>query len=354
MSEALTIGLVLTGGTVGSEYASDDVVRIPASHTDKWGAEVQLLAEAWGDLGSLEVRPYQPLRVLSENMVPENWPLIASAVRAMLAAGDVAGVIVLHGTDTMAYTTAALALMLQDVQAPVVVTGSNLPPNQANSDALTNIRDALIALNSLRHTAGVYLSFAGAPDLPSFVHVATCVRKVRASGQAFFSINRAPVARVENREFVWLSDPPPSPARPVKCEAVDSRVLGIRLYPGIDLHALWGVVEHSGVRGVVIELYASGTGPDVDGGCSLPTFVTRCTSSGVPVFGCLSESAEQEVNLYDSSVSIAEAGLVLLDDVIPETAIVKLMWALSAARDSDEVTTLMLTSMAGERARTKA
>jgi glutamyl-tRNA(Gln) amidotransferase subunit D len=72
------------------------------------------------------------------------------------------------------------------------------------------------------------------------------------------------------------------------------------------------------------------------------------------VFGCVAVPADDEVNLYDSSVDIAEAGAMLLDDILPETALVKLMWVLGATRDPREVREVMATSIAGERARRRA
>jgi L-asparaginase/Glu-tRNA(Gln) amidotransferase subunit D len=349
-ASSLDVGLVLTGGTVGSEYSVDDIVRIPAAVHNKWGAELELISQAWDSAGELIVRPRQPLRALSENIRPRDWLLISAAIRDLVDHDAVSGVLVLHGTDTAAYTSAALSFLLADLDVPIVLTGSNLPPNQPGSDALTNIRDALIAMRSLQR--GVYLSFAGAPQLPSYVHLGTCVRKLRASGQAFYSINREPVGTVSNDTYFHLSTVRHSvQSTDVRSTRFEENVLGLRLYPGLDFEAVWAAVERANSSGLVIELYASATGPDVDGKCSLPTLIKRCADADIPVFGCVTEAAEDEVNLYESSVSIADAGAVLLDDILPETAIVKLMWTLGATRNTDEITRVMETSIAGERAR---
>lgn len=345
---SLDIGLVLTGGTVGSEFSTDKIVRIPTGSGDAvLSAEHELISQAWGSRGELVVRPRQPLRILSENILPGDWPLIADAIRDVVENDGVAGVLVLHGTDTATYTTAALSFLLADLDVPIVLTGSNLPPNQVGSDAVKNIGDALVALAHLRK--GVYLSFAGEQDLPSFVHAGTCVRKRRASGQAFYSINREPVGQVSNGKYVELSEPHTgSTALGLPRTGIDPKVFAIRLYPGLDLDAVWMAVDGH-AHGVVIELYASATGPDVPGPCSLSAFVKRCTTSNIPVFGCVAEAAD-DMNLYESSVAIRKAGAVLLDDVLPETAAVKLMWALPDTKTSEEVRHIMELSFVGERA----
>src|ERR1700674_1575800 len=346
---SLDVGLVLTGGTVGSEFSADEVLHIPAETHAAWGPELELLSQAWGSRGELLVRPRQPLRALSENILPSDWLLIADSIRDLVDHDNVAGVLVLHGTDTATYTTAALSFLLADLSVPIVLTGSNLPPDQAGSDAFVNIGDALVALSAL--DAGVYLLFAGEPSLPSYVHLGTCVRKLRASGQAFYSINRDPVGRVSDGRYMQISKPTNQRwGSDFMTRSVEPQVLGIRLYPGLDLDGVWTMVEQADIRGVILELYASATGPDVRGRCSLPAFVKRCTASRIPVFGCVTEAADDDVNLYESSVAIAKAGAIVVDDILPETAIVKLMWALSGAQSPGDVRRIMEASIAGERA----
>jgi L-asparaginase/Glu-tRNA(Gln) amidotransferase subunit D len=346
--QSLDLGLVLTGGTVASELSPDEVLRIPQPTGAVWGTELDLLSQAWGSRGDLLIRPRQPLRTLSENILPGDWLSIADAARDLVERDNVAGVLVLHGTDTAAYTTAALSFLLADLEVPIVLTGSNLPPDQSGSDALVNIGDALVALSELK--SGVYLSFAGEPGLPSIVHLGTCVRKLRASGQAFYSVNREPVGRVSGGHYMTVSQPNNHRSGPdYLSRSVEPRVLGIRLYPGLDFEALSTMVGQGGIRGVVLELYASATGPDVPGRCSLPAFVKRCTHSGIPVCACLTKAPEEGVNVYESSVAIADAGAIILDDMLPETAIAKLMWTLAGTGSPDGIRRIMESPIAGER-----
>lgn len=341
------LGLVITGGTIGAELSDTDaVVRIRDGGFERTPAEISLLRDAWRGGGPLDVSVREPLRCLSENMVPTDWTVISESVRELVATSAVEGVLVLHGTDTAAYTSAALAFCLADLQIPLVVTGSNWPPNQPGSDAQKNIRDALVALGQL--SPGVYLSFAGSPQRPSYVHVGTRVRKVRASGQAFYSINRRPVAKVEGDEYlpIQLYEHIAQPFR--STQQFDERVMSVRLYPGLDLDGLAEFAIATDIGGIVVELYASATGPDLSNGISLPRFVARCSERGIVVTTTLAEAPRGHTNVYESTVAIRDAGAVFLEDLLPETATVKLMWALAQVREPRAIEKLMRQPIAGE------
>jgi L-asparaginase/Glu-tRNA(Gln) amidotransferase subunit D len=344
--EARSLGLVVTGGTIGAEYEEDAVVRLPNTNAN---SEVELLKAAWSGPATLDLRVRRPIRTLSENMRPKDWLAIAQAATALVEQHHVAGILVLHGTDTASYTAAALSFLLSGLPVPVVLTGSNLPPNQTGSDALTNIHDALIALCHLER--GTYLSFAGSPESPSWVHVGTHVRKARASGQAFVSVNYGPVAKVTDDAFFLLDQAPPVKLVPASL-ALDDRVFSFRIYPGCDLGLIWNALVGSDIRGVVIELYASATGPDGqrsrgDKKYSLPAFVSRCVDAGMVVVGAVSE-APDTANAYESALAIQDVGAFFSWPLLPEVATVKLMWALAQRKAPDEVRGLVAQPVAGE------
>jgi L-asparaginase/Glu-tRNA(Gln) amidotransferase subunit D len=338
------VGLVLTGGTIGSRLTGDD------------GREVVLLADAassggdglWREISrtyDVEFRVRRPVGLLSENLVPRDWLVMASAVRELVHEEGVEGVLLLHGTDTMGYTAAALSFLLADVEVPIVLTGSNLPPDEPTSDARKNIADAMVALRYLDR--GVFVVFAGHPSEDGWVHLGTRVRKVRASGQAFQTINGPPVGRIASARLVPLVDfPGPAPLGSMVAD-VDPRVLAIRLYPGLDLRALLKVIGEGDIRGVVVELYASATGPAVNGPYSLPAFVVACVKRGVSVFTALGAAPEDDIRQYESGLATAAAGASFLHEMIPETAVVKLMWSL-AQGPAEDVTATMLTPISGE------
>lgn len=347
------VGLILTGGTVGSRLTSrvgETVVSLATVGPDEdEPAGLGLVRSAVPDGRCIEFATVSPLALASEDMRPGDWRSIAEAVRAHADAG-LRRVLILHGTDTMCFTAAALSFMLCDLDVTVVITGSNLPPDQEHSDAPKNIHDALLAVLELPR--GAYIVFSGGKDLPGMVHLGTQVRKVRTSGQSFRSVNRRPVASVTGGSFTWIdrwqperhgAGAPAGPGPGVLCDP-DHGVLSFRLYPGLDFDAMRHALQAGGSRAVVIELYAAVTGPNV----ALPEFIGKCRADGVNVFLTASAPAMKGANIYDSFVALREAGGLYLPGMIPETAIVKCMWALGRTKDPASVAEIMSTPVAGE------
>lgn len=336
------VGLVLTGGTIGAEE-QDRVLSVGADPTR---TEAELLERAWpgDDVPLIEVET--PVRKLSENIEPEDWLKMAQAIRNLIEGKDVSGVLVLHGTDTMGYTAAALSFLLCDLECPVVLTGSNLPSGEKGSDAEHNVHAALVALRSLR--AGIYVAFAGELHLPGQVYLGTRVRKLRAYGEAFKSVNRDIVGTVNDGHLDEVAPYAPQLHAGFR-QALDDKVLALRLYPGLDLKLALDTVRAGGLRGVVIELYASATGPtDTDRRFSLPWFIEECVSNDVVVATTVSEVPPKNGKTYETTLAIKRAGGVFLDDMTPETATVKLMWALAQTSTVDAVCELMRRPIAGE------
>jgi L-asparaginase type I len=336
----LPVGLVLTGGTIGAR-TENFVVTLSAAHE----GEAALVHELRSRRPDLIVG--SPFRKLSENFEPGDWVDIASKIRQMVNEDDIGGAVVLHGTDTMTYTAAALGFLLSDVDIPIVLTGSNLPSGQSDSDASANINDAFLALPHLER--GAYVAFAGGQDLPGYVYLGTRVRKLRTSKDAFSAINREAVGRIENKEYVpVLPYTEPRISQGTFAPRVDDRVLAFQLYPGLDLDVIFSVVANSDIRGVMIELYASATGPDSSPRFSVPEFIRRCLAQDVIVATTVDAPPNAVASKYETTLAIEQAGALYLRDMLPETAIVKLMWALAQGEDINAVRQLMLRPIAGE------
>ncbi|MHB8319952.1 MAG: asparaginase [Acidimicrobiales bacterium] len=331
------IGVVLTGGTVGSTHGPDSLIRIGDS-------EEQLLV----DHPDLVVE--QPLRKLSEDMEPSDWLLIAESVRR-LAKDGVSGVTILHGTDTMSYSACALSFLLNDINIPVVFTGSMIPPGNPFSDAVTNFEDALVAARSL--PSGVFVSFSGVLNHPSSVHLGTRVRKVRAAGTGFASIGANPVAKVESGTLVMNEQYAPKrqpigPSAKKLTSRVDDRVLFLQLYPGCPLNTLADTVVKSEIKAVSIELFASLTGPCSSSTMSLPGFVAECNAHGVTVVGSTNDGVKRHTAWYESTKAFVDVGGLLLPGMLPEAATVKLMWALPLTTNRSDLEDLMMQTVADE------
>ena len=189
-----TLGVVVTGGTLGSRLGDRSTVVVESNEPPEW----PLVLRAANGAG-LRVIYAMPFRMPSEEIQPVHWLAVAHSCRTLIAQGA-DGVVVLHGTDTAAYTAAALSLLLADVSCPVAITGANVPPGLASSDAMTNIAGSIQALRHL--TSGVVLAFAGKPRARTTVHSGTHVRKTSRDGMTFESINAPPLGYIEGTDFV--------------------------------------------------------------------------------------------------------------------------------------------------------
>ncbi len=339
---ACLVGLVLTGGTIGAEE-DDSVLSVGEDPTT---AEAGLLASVWPGSSEPRIVSTSPIRQLSENVEPQDWILIARAVRGLVETQNVSSVLILHGTDTMAYTSAALSFLLADIDRPIILTGSIVPSGQSGSDASRNVQTALVASQELGR--GTYVAFAGGPKLPGLIHLGTRLRKLRASHEAFASINRDLVGIVES-DTLSIRQPYTAVHSDHRyVEAIDEQVLALRLYPGLDLDLAFDTVVKGGIRGVVVELYASATGPDTEDRFSVTRFIRRCTGIGIVVGTAVAESPRSNGKTYETTIAIRDAGALFLRDMLPETATVKMMWALAQSDDVTAVRDLMLRPIAGE------
>lgn len=351
------IGVLVTGGTVGSrsESIGGEERLVTLGESDD---QLDVLAGP-GVKGAIEEHGIstvvrQPLNMLSENMTPDHWVAIGREIEDLLASETLGGILILHGTDTMSFTSTALAFMLAGITVPVVLTGSNRPPNEPESDADKNIADALIALQHL--TPGVYLSFAGRPNAKSRVHDGVSVRKARGSGPAFVSAGRVHAAEVDWGTFNWVlkSRQPRSVDQMIPGDAgapfriaADDRALRVDLHPGINLEATFDLLAGSGYRGVCLTLYPALTAPTSPARSSVPDFAHRCAGQGIVLALTMNARPVGMRNHYESKFQLEDAGAVLLP-VIPEVALVKMMWALGLSDDYAEVRSFLEAEVAGE------
>jgi L-asparaginase/Glu-tRNA(Gln) amidotransferase subunit D len=342
------LGLVLTGGTIGSnEVEGMLVVDLTQASSER---EAQLVRRSWTGPQKLNVLVRTPLRKFSEDMTPADWVTMAKCIRELVEVDNVHNVLVLHGTDTMGFTSAALSFLLADLDVTVVLTGSNLPLDDSSSDGPTNIRDALLASHAMPR--GVYLSFAGTLGASSEVHIGTTVRKVRSQGRAYDSPNHGPIAHVAMGAVKMLK--PWSPTAGLRAdEVIEGKVHAFTLFPGIDLEMVADGLISRKKRGVVVRLYPGVTGPELAAPDSLPHFIRRCVSNDIAVVTCVERFVDAAVE-YPSGNAMRRSGAIFARDMIYETAYVKLCWAIAHASSREEVEELFTTPIAGELMMTPA
>jgi L-asparaginase len=328
--------IIYTGGTIGMKRTRSGYRPEPGYLQ---GQMSQMTELRHASLPSYTINEYDPL-LDSSNMTPAEWVAIARDVEANYDRYD--GFVVLHGTDTMAYTASALPFLLDGLGKPVIVTGSQIPLCEIRNDARENLITSLM-LASQHRIPEVCLYFGG-----------TLLRgcratKVSADGfAAFASPNFPPLGTVGidievNEEL--LQRPPrrrrirvPELRRPV--------VSTLRLFPGIS-HELVRNVLRPPLQGLVLEAYGIGNGPDRDR--AFIDALKEATSRGVVIVGT-TQCLEGTVNLdeYASGSALARAGVISGHDLTPEAALAKLYYLFGRGYSSERVKGEMQRDLRGE------
>ena len=328
-----TVALVSTGGTIAStvDYRTGAVSpRVDAED----------VLRAVPDLaGRANYRGRVVANILSENMTPAVWQDLARAVHEEIERGA-DGVVVMHGTDTMQYTAAALAFML-DTPVPVVLTGSQRSADRPSSDNVMNAVCAVEAAKADRAEVLVCMHESSSDDACA-LHRATRVRKNHTSRRdAFETVGAKPIGRVdyaaETVEF--RRDGPERGETALDLSPdLETSVELVKFTPGMNPAAL----DHlDDADGVVIE----GTGL----GHVATDWIDRIEElvDGGTTVAMTSQCLEGRVcdRVYDTGRDLLDAGVVEAGDTLPETATAKLMWVLSNREDPAAA---MRESLAGE------
>ncbi|EGK62369.1 L-asparaginase [Centipeda periodontii DSM 2778] len=258
----------------------------------------------------------------STNIAPSHWQMIARRVADVRT--DYDGFIITHGTDTMAYTAAALYYMLENIDRPVVITGAQRPLGRDGSDAEQNLRLAYEAACS--GFAGVCVAFGG-----RFIHGNAAKKMYSLADDAFRSIGRAEVD---------LSAPS-APSAPFRLhDALDERVAVIRLYPGmkpitIDAHIA------SGYRGIILEGYGCGSVPGDDAEESFLPSLDRARTRACTVVlttQCIYDGAD--LSHYEVGVRAAQLGALAGGSLPIEALYARLMQRLAETPEGETVKSL--------------
>ena len=273
----------------------------------------------------------------SSNIRPEEWQTIARHIFEDRLGFD--GIVVSHGTDTMAYTASAVTYMLPNIDLPVVFTGSQLPLADMLSDGPDNLRTAF-AMAASGHP-GIFLAF------DRKVMLGCRAVKVRASGfSAFESVNARYAAIVSNRGLVV--DPDVLPKRsgePRFCPEISRNVFLLKLTPGLN-PAVFDMLAAMGYRGIVVEAFGLGGVNVLHKGLR---GIHRAVEDGISVVittQCLYDSANLEV--YQVGNKLLELGVIQGRDMTSEAAMTKLMWAIGQGMEQSEISELFSLNLAGE------
>ena len=322
------ICLIATGGTIACVPTENGLLpELTAAELVKLvGCESEEVEISCTDLFSMD----------SSNIQPEEWCIIAEAIRNKVTSCD--GVVLTHGTDTMAYTASMLSFMLRGVPVPIVLTGAQYPAVYPNSDGRRNLNDAVTAASSL--PGGVYVCFGGSVMLGC-----RSVKTRTTSLNAFESINYPYIATVTDGKCVLLHKPKLSFGFSFS-SAIDPRVALIKIYPGMSPELL-DSLKDIGMKGVVVEGF--GLGGMHNFRRDHTESIKKLMEAGIPVVltsQCLYEQSTPDV--YEVSRALKDIGILSAHDMTTEAAITKLMWVLGRAHDIESVRMIMDTDIAGE------
>lgn len=323
---------LLTGGTLlMRESASSRVLAVGEGNTDLV-AEVPALARI------AEIETKRLFAMDSSDMQPSDWVALAREVHAGLASYD--GVVVVHGTDTMAYTASALALLLGPLPKPVVLTGAQRPLAEARTDARENLVDAAIV--ATMDVPEVAIAFAS-----RVLRGARSTKRDALAYDAFVSPNEGPLAELGVQTKIA---PHVRKAAPLAAfdDRIEPSVIAVRIFPGLDPALVIGAVR-AGVKGVVLEGYGTGNVP-LRIGRSLVPAIEQARDAQVPVV-VVSQCLRGYVDLsrYAGGAAAEAAGAIPGGDMTPEAALAKLMIGLGRLGPGDELRDFFSRCIVGER-----
>lgn len=333
------VSIISTGGTIASrvDYVTGGV-HAAISSRDLLSIVPELSDIAVVDADIL-------YSVFSENIDPDHWSGMARRVADKIQ-GGAEGVVITHGTDTMGYSAAALSFALRGLAVPVIFVGSQRSSDRPSSDAATNLVAAVTAAAHAPFAEVVLAMHETTSDTSIAFHRGTKVRKCHTSSRyAFQSVNAEPLARlVDGRVEMVASDYRRRGYGELKVrDRFERKVALVKFHPGFNPSVLSWLLD-DGYKGIILE----GTGlGHVSSECYGP--LGRAAKEGV-VVGMTSQCIWGRVgmNVYTTGRELLRLGVKPLGDMLPETALVKLMWALGESDDAEAARELMRRNIAGE------
>ena len=322
--------LIATGGTIASRYTNSGLSpRISADDLLSYIPEAREFCT---------IDTVQPFALDSSNISPDRWLQLSGLIEKNYEYYD--GFVICHGTDTMAYTAAALSYLIQNNRRPVVITGSQRPIDLAVTDARSNLMDSLrYASHDRAH--GVSIVFGG-----KVIAGTRAKKEFSKSYNAFSSINYPDIAVIHDTRIIFYIDDKDHSTKPLRfCHHIDPKILLYKLIPGSQgevLDALLGSYD-----GLIIESFGVGGLPDYDGDGRFIKALEKWVKNG-----CMIVMATQ-VTHDGSDLSVYQVGKVLKDrfpilesyDMTLEASVTKMMWAMGQTEDAGERRKLFYTTV---------
>ncbi|MGN0373342.1 MAG: asparaginase [Enterocloster sp.] len=318
MKHILLLG---TGGTIACKRTEDGLKPVITSE--------EILSYVPDSKNYCQIDSIQIFNIDSTNIQPSHWLTIARAIEDHYH--DYDGFVITHGTDTMAYTAAALSYLIQNSAKPIIITGAQKPIDMENTDARTNLADSL-RFASCDKAHGINIVFDGK------VIAGTRGKKERTkSYNAFSSINFPYIASIQEEHILFYLDDKDRIKEPVRFyHNLDSGVGLLKLIPSTDASLLDYMAGH--YDAVIIESFGVGGLPSYEAG-DFYRAVSRWTSLGKTVIMTTQVTNEgSNMSVYEVGKNIKkEFGLLEAYDMTLEAAVTKTMWILGQTKDPKEI-----------------
>ena len=334
------VTLLGTGGTIASRLDYRTGAVIPAfTPGELYGAVPEL-----ADVCNMNTKKI--FGIFSENMGQEQYIKLAEAIGEEIEKG-VSGILIGHGTDTMHHTAAVLSYMVQDSPVPIVLVGSQRSSDRPSSDAALNLRCGTYAAAKGDIAEVLVCMFGPTSDSYNLLHRGTRVRKMHSSYRdTFRSIGDIPVAIVTTDNIQLLRNDfikRDQTRKPLIKPYFNDMVSIVYYYPGMRPDIIDSLVDN-GYKGIII----AGTGL---GHVNRPLFdpIKRAVDKGISIFMTVQTLwGFVQMYVYDTGRDLMEAGVVPLENMLPEAAYMKLCWTLGQTDDVSKIKEIMTNSIANE------